>query len=338
MLDIFDNNAFGVRRLTDAINVISYRPSRINSMGLFRPSSVDTTVIAIERKGDTISLVAPSARGGPGETRGSEKRDLIPLSIPHFEINDFILADSVQNVRAFGQEQALATVVQKVSERLGDHVVSMDLTEEAARLGAIKGIVTYKGGESLNLFTALGVSQPGEIDFDLDNASPADGALRKKCAGVVRDMAKAMGGLPFSGIHAFCGDNFFDDLLQHKEVRDTYKGWSEAQILRDSYIGPNRPSWGIFEFGGIVFENYRGIANSVEVATDKCHLFPVGTPGLFRTAYAPADYEETVNTMGQRLYAKQFPDQKGKGRNLDVQMNALQYCTRPNVLFQGKRT
>lgn len=338
MLDIFDNNAFGVRRLTDAVNVISYRPSRINSLGIFRASSVDTTVIAIERKGGTIDIVAPSERGGAGETRGSEKRDLIPLRIPHFEINDFILADSVQNVRAFGQEQALASVVKKVSERLDDHVVSMDITEEAARLGAIKGIVTYKDGSSLNLFTALGEAQPTELDFDLDNASPADGALRKKCADVVRKVASALGGMPYTGIHAFCGDNFFDDLLAHPEVRETYKGWSEAQILRDSYIGPNRPSWGVFEFGGIVFENYRGIGNVVEVGTDKCHLFPVGVPGLFRTVYAPADYEETVNTQGLRLYAKQYSDIKGKGRHLDVQMNALQYCTRPGVLFQGKRT
>jgi hypothetical protein len=27
-------------------------------------------------------------------------------------------------------------------------------------------------------------------------------------------------------------------------------------------------------------------------------------PGLFRTYYAPADYIETVNTIGQRLYVK----------------------------------
>jgi len=29
-------------------------------------------------------------------------------------------------------------------------------------------------------------------------------------------------------------------------------------------------------------------------------------PGLFRTVYAPADYIETVNTQGQRLYGKQY--------------------------------
>ena len=74
------------------------------------------------------------------------------------------------------------------------------------------------------------------------------------------------------------------------------------------------------------------------IDTNKTHIFPVGVPGLFRTVYAPADYVETVNTMGQRLYAKQYEMPNGKGVNLDVQMNNLEYCTRPKVLIKGKRT
>jgi hypothetical protein len=88
-----------------------------------------------------------------------------------------------------------------------------------------------------------------------------------------------------------------------------------------------------------VFENYRGAVNSSAfVNTDKCHIFPLGVPGLFKTVYAPADYEETVNTMGQRLYSRTWPMPNGKGRHIDVQMNALQYCSRPKALIKGKRT
>ena len=60
-------------------------------------------------------------------------------------------------------------------------------------------------------------------------------------------------------------------------------------------------------------------------------------PGLFRTYYAPADYIETVNTIGRRLYAKQYDMPNGKGVHLDTQMNALNICTRPKVLIQGKQ-
>jgi len=340
MLDIFNNDAFGVTRMTQAINDISPVPGRIQSLGLFNTDRVDTTTITIEKKGDILALVPPTPRGGPGNTLDKEKRDLRALLVPHFELNDAIYADEVQNVRAFGSTTALETVIGKVAQRQRTMVNSFAATEEHARMGAVIGIVTYANGETLDLFSEFGVSQATEIDFDLDNASPAEGVLRKKCASIIRAMTTALGGIPFSGIHAFCGDNFFDDLLSHPEVRETYKGWNEAQILRESYLGANRTeSYGIFEFGGIVFENYRGsVGGTSFVNTDKCHLFPLGVPDLFKTVYAPADYNETVNTLGERLYSRQYEMQNGKGVHLDSQMNALQYCSRPATLFKAKRT
>jgi hypothetical protein len=96
---------------------------------------------------------------------------------------------------------------------------------------------------------------------------------------------------------------------------------------------------GAFEFGGIVWENYRGMngANPM-VDANKCHIFPVGVPGLFRTVYAPADYIETVNTVGMPRYAKQWPSANGKRIEMESQSNPLSYCTRPKVLLKGKRT
>src|SRR5690606_33737630 len=141
-------------------------------------------------------------------------------------------------------------------------------------------------------------------------------------------------------LHAFCGDAFFDDLLSHPEVVESYKGTPMAQVLREGYVYPNGMKvYGAFEFGGIVWENYRGkIGNTPIIDPDKCHIFPVGVPGLFVTRYAPADYVETVNTVGLPRYSRQFMMPNGKGVYLDVQMNAINYCSRPNVLVQGKRT
>jgi hypothetical protein len=73
------------------------------------------------------------------------------------------------------------------------------------------------------------------------------------------------------------------------------------------------------------------------VHTDKCHIFPIGTPGLYRTYMAPADYMDTVNTPGQRRYARQWNRLDGKGVHLQLQMNTLNLCTRPKVLMIGKR-
>jgi hypothetical protein len=340
MLDIFHDNAFGVVELTDAVNKVKFVPGRVGQLGLFVASAVAVTSIAIEEKEGLLVLVAPTPRGGPGQTIDKSKRKLRSLAVPHFEINDAIMAEEVQNVRPFGQETGLEMVQAKVGERFVTHSQSMSATEEYARIGAIKGIITYADGSTLNLFDTFEVDQVSEVDFDLDNASPAAGALRKKCAQQVRVIANLLDGVPFFGVHAFCGDAFFDDLLAHTEVRASYANTDMASVLRQGYILPNGEKiFGAFEFGGIVWENYRGAVGGTSfVHTDKCHMFPLGAPGLFRTVYAPADYVETVNTMGRRLYAKQYDMQNGKGVNLDVQMNAVQYCTRPGTLIQGKRT
>lgn len=343
MLDIFNNDAFSVTSLTDAISEKKVRPGRLGELGLFTTTSVTTLTIALERIGDTIQLVAPSPRGSAGETRDEPKRSIENIGIPHFQRDWSVVADEVQGVRAYGSETQLMTVQGLVAQKIAANLADLDLTDEYARLGAIQGIVTYKGGQTLNLFDKFGVNQPSETDFDLDAANPADGILRKKCVAKIREARKALGGVPFDYLHAFVGDDFFDDLLKHPEVRETYKGWGEAQILRESYIGKNRSSNPMFEFGGIVWENYGAIDNTGDgallgIGTDVAKFVPVGVPGLFRTYYAPADYVETVNTLGKARYAKQWPMQNGKGVNGETQTNTLHIATRPGCLLRAKRT
>jgi hypothetical protein len=340
MLDIFNGDAFSVVSLTDAINKLKFVPGRIGAMGLFQESGVSETKIAIEERDGILKLIAPTPRGGPGTTLDKTQRTLRSLVVPHFEVNDGVMAEEVQGVRAWGSETAVETVQGKVAERLQLHSQSMEATHEYSRIGAVKGVVTYADGSTLDLFDQFDVSQIGEIDFDLDNANPTGGALRKACAGVIRSVAGVLEGVPFSGVHAFCGDAFFDDLIAHTEVRASYLQQQEASQLRTGYIDDGAGgSYGSFNFGGITFENYRGsVDGTAFIETNKCHLFPTGVPGLFRTYYAPADYIETVNTNGQRMYAKQYEMPNGKGIHLDSQMNALDICTRPRALLKGKRT
>jgi hypothetical protein len=155
--------------------------------------------------------------------------------------------------------------------------------------------------------------------------------VRRVCT-QVRLVAENMGGIPYTGVVALCGDTFYDDLINNPEVVRTYLNQQEASQLRGN------AAYEFFDFGGIRWENYRGAVGGTSfINTDKCHIFPVGVPGLWRTVYAPADYVETVNTIGLPRYARQYPMENGKGVNLDAQMNALSYCTCPKVLIQGKR-
>lgn len=340
MFNIFKaaTDAFDVATLTDAINSMEYVPGLVSSMGLFNTTPVPVTTISLEQRGDLIKWVPPTPRGSAGVTFDKQKRNLRAITIPHFQIDDAVMAEEVQGVRAYGTEDQLEVIGAKIAERQEIALNSIAYTEEAAMLGAIKGIVTYADATTLDLFDFMSVSQETTINFDLDNATPVDGALRELCMGIRRQMGGILGGIPFQGITALCGDTFFDQLIKHQEVRETYKGWAEAATLRTAYIGNGAAgSWGSFDIFGINFINYRGTTDVTIAATD-CHMFPTGVPNLFRSYYAPADYLETVNTMGQQLYSKSWEMPNGKGINLEVQTNALHLCTRPRVLLKGINT
>ena len=183
------------------------------------------------------------------------------------------------------------------------------------------------------------MQQEAEIDFDLDNANPASGVIRKKCASVVRTIAGNLGASPFTGVHCLCGDAFFDDLIAHPETIKTYLNQQEAAELRTGYISAGL-SYGRFVYGGIVFENYRGKVGAVDyIDADKAHFFPTGATGLFKTYFGPANYMETVNTIGLPKYAKISPDMRfQKFVDIEAQSNPLPICTRPKVLMKAKRT
>lgn len=342
MLDIFNNDAFSVTSLTGAMREIKHVPSFISKRGLFQTSSVSTLTVAIEKdKAQNLKLVPSSPRGAPGTTFGKNRRSILNLSIPHYQVDDAIMADEVQGVRAFGEERAVETLQGKIMNRASEVSQFFALTEERQRLKVLTTGALYDSDDSVlaDFATLFGEALPAEIDFSFD--TNVNGALRKFCAKVYRDMAKSLDGLPFDGIEFICGDDFFDDLVANAEVRAAYNGHSGALQLLDAYVSGNgqNGTFGEVKFADIRFINYRGYVNGAAmVHTDKAHGYPTGVPMLFQSVYAPADYIETVNTMGQRLYAKQWRMPNDKGVNLEFQSNVLHYCTRPRVLIRAKRT
>lgn len=335
ILDVFGSEAFGFVALTDAINKMPYAPSRASTVVDWNEEGTAVTTIAFEQVENVLTLVNPTPRGGPGEVRGKPKRQMDVMVIPHYELNGGINADEVQGVRAFGQGGVFETAQSKVTDVQMVHAADLDATLEYQRIGALSGIVLNGDGSTyVNLFTKFNVTPQTEVDFNLDSTANA-GALITSCTQVMRGMARALGGTPFSGAHAFCSDTFWDALMANTERRATYQA-QNAAALRDG------TAFGIFSFGGINFENYRGGVGTEEstafIPTDKCWIFPLGVTRLFRTVYAPADYWETVNTRGLPRYTRLLPWDNQKGVAVDSQMNALSYCTRPRALFKGKIT
>lgn len=339
-MNIFENDAFSTTSLTAYVNKQPHIPTMIRDMRLFDAKPVRTTTIWIEVKEGKITLIPTSNRGEPLFENEKQKRSAAPFTCLRLAKGDTIMADEIQNIRADGEEAELKEVMREVNDRLSIIDGDMDLTMENLMLGAIQGIMLDADGSTVlyNYFDKLGVTQPTEIDFDLDNASPASGALKTKCNQVKRAMTKAGQGamLPSTEIVALCGDNFWDNLVAHPEVQGAYNNWMNAQSMSNE-VGVYKP----FRWGEISWINYRGTddGSTVAINTDKVKFFPRGARGVFEIAYAPAEFLNWVNTRGQERYVLTIPD---KDREAFVRVEEysypLPYCTRPGMLLRGKRT
>lgn len=320
---IFEDDAFSVSSLTAAINDQEYLPGRISSLGLFREEGISTLTVQIEKDGDTLALVPAGERGTSGLVVGATKRTLIPFNTVHLPERFTIKADEIQGIRAFGTRTELQAVQDVVNKRLAKARRQLDATHEFQRMGALNGQVLDADGKTvlLDIYKSFGVNRQ-KLQMGLN--SP-DTELRVKCGEALDMQEEALGSVTSSGSRGLCGKNFWNKLIAHKSVKDTYLNTMQAAALR----GDARES---FEFGGIVWERYRGkVAGVSFVHDDKALLIPEGVPDLYISCFAPADYMETVNTQGIPYYSKIEPMQFGKGVAGEAQSNPLHLCTRPRA-------
>ena len=320
---IFNDDAFSVSSLTAAINEQEYLPGRISSMGLFREEGITTITVQIEKDGDTLALVPAGERGTSGLVVGASKRLLIPFNTVHLPQRFAIKADEIQGIRAFGTTSELQAVQDVVNSRLAKARRQLDATHEYQRMGALNGQVVDADGTTvlLDIYKAFGVQQP-RLSMGLNDA---DTKVRVKCAEALDMQEDALGGTSASGSRALCGKNFWNKLITHKSVEQTYLNTLQAAQLR----GDSRES---FELGGIVWERYRGrIGGRAFIHDDRALLIPEDVPDMYISCFAPADYMETANTQGLPYYSKVEPMPFGKGIAGEAQSNPLHLCTRPKA-------
>ena len=338
-MDIFNDDAFSTVELTGALSRVPYKPGFLGGLNIFTPKPVRTLSVSVEEQSGKLSLVPVTERGAPLPQASKNKRNIRDFRTVRVAKGSTIRADEIQGIRAFGQESELKQMQDEVMGRMVDLRNDIGLTHENMMLGAVQGIVTDADGSPIrNWFSEWGISQPAEIDFDLDAATPASGAVKKLCNQVVRGMSKAAQGAftPSTQIIGLCGDAFYDDLTTHKEVIQTFLNQQAANDLREGYASVYES----FRYGGITWINYRGTDDgTVGVGTDKVKFFPVGAPDVFQKAMSPGESFDWVNTPGQPEYALIVPDEK---RNQFVELEVYSYplyiCTTPGVLFRGKRT
>lgn len=321
MASPFDSDVFAMTSLTAAINEVEYTPNQIGSLGLFEPEGVSTTSVLIEKFGETLGLVENKSRGAPGQVIGGDKRQGITFTTAHLPTTATILADEVQNVRQFGTEDQLQAVQTVVNRRLSKMARFIDITHEYHRIGAIQGKVLDSDGKSViyDLYQAFGIEEK-TISMALGTANTP---MQEKCLDILETVESALGGLSFTGATALCGKSFWRKFIGHSKVKEAYERWQNGERLR----GDPRDA---FLFGGIYWERYRG-GGAVKIPDGEARVVPLGVMDLFITRFAPADYNNTVNTLGLPYYASSEVLRHNKGVELEAQSNPAHLCTRPQA-------
>ena len=327
MLDIFNTDAFSLTTLTDSILKSKFRPTRIADMGLFDERGITRTSIVIEEKDGRLSLIQTSPRGGVPSNIGAEKRTARSFTVPHLARETVVLADELQNVRSFGSEDSTDAVATIINERLTDLRGDHEVTLEKLRAGAIQGLIKDADGTTIyNLFTEFGVSQ--QTATVSPNASSDEGdALRGEIVAIQRLIEAEMEAEPISDYHAFCGSTFFDSLRADLGIVQTLRQSDPNSLLE----GRGRR----FRFGGVLWEEYRHMTSGTAFfAASEAYVFPVGSR-IFKTYFGPADFVETVNTVGLPIYAKQVVDAElQRFVKIHTQSNPLSLCLVPRAVVK----
>ena len=330
MQNVFANPAFSMANLTAAINHVPNRYGRLEALNLFPAKPTRFRQILIEERNGVLNLLPTLPVGSPGTVGVRGKRKMRSFIVPHIPHDDVVAPEEVQSIRAFGSETELETVAGVLAQHLETMRNKHAITLEHLRMGALKGVILDADGSVLyDLFDEFGITSKS-TSFAL----ATDGTnVRQKCIDVLAHIEDNLRGEFMTSVRCLCSPEFFEKLTGHTKVEKAYENFQQGVMLRDDVRAG-------FTFGGITFEEYRGQATDGNgasrrfIAAGEAHAFPVGTVDTFATYFSPADFNETVNTLGQPVYAKQEPRKFERGTDLHTQSNPLPMCHRPGVLVK----
>ena len=345
ILDVFNQNAFGVISLSAAISDMTPQFGYLESLNLFPEEGVTQRTVAVDFDVTNNQLLPQSQWGGPAPANKSAKGKTRSYAIPHFPVEDQMLAADLQGRRRPGTDMTV-DMQYVLSKKMREMRLKIEQTKEWLRLGVLKSgqIKDGAGNLILDIYADFGISQDS-TSFVLGTTTTD---VLGKIATVKRQAVKALRGSPMSYFLALCSDSFYDDLVSHPNVQKAFQyfqngnGYSLDVDLSFGATKPDAearftPPTSVFKFGGVGWINYSGTvpdstgAAQALIDDGSAYMFPMGTDA-FKTWHAPADYMETVNTMGLPFYAKQERTKYDKGIDVECQSNPLPICLKPKVI------
>lgn len=327
------NNAFKLVERTSLLERNPVQYGRARESSIFTVQGTATTTVRVLEKDGKISVIPMKGRGENPTLRTANRRTARYLDIPHFPLQDRVHAESLQDV-VTDDGQRLTSFALEKAQRLQDLNNDLAITEEWLMCKSLSGVLLDNDGSTViyNFYEQFGKTKK-VINFPF---SVGTTKVRKLCMDVSRHIEDNLLGDTMTQTEVWCSPNFFDQLIGHSSVEKVFEG-HQAAVER---LGGD-PRKG-FSFGGLKFSEYRGKAagaNGVQlnfIEPDKAIAFPMGTRQTFEVWYGPSVLNaiNNVNRLGRPRYAFETQDSKGRWAELDVEMNPLPMCKRPEVLVE----
>lgn len=319
------DEAFGAGvDLTAAINEIALpNEPAINRLTDWDEKGIETTRGFVEREGEVIDFLPTAARGGVAQPYRSPKRDGVEVSTVHIPHRGSVLADEVQDMRAFGKTVADSPEALRVKKLTGMRK-NIENTLAGQRVGAIKGLVLDADGSTiLDVFAVWGVAQQ-VLNMALDVSGTN---VLTKTIDAERRSEDALGGNVPTEYVALASPSFMDALRAHADYERRLQYAAPSALMADFRTG--------IAIGNTTFVELRAPAGSpIAIEDNTAYLVPKGIEGLLIARFAPGDYVDSVNTLGQPIYARSEPMPMGKGYMLEAQSNPFHLVTRPRAIVK----
>lgn len=322
-IDIFQDDAFSVTSLAGSISKTPHVPGRLGELGLFEAEGIISPRFDLEVEEGTLSLVPAGDRNAPGIVVERDDRYLVPFNTIHLPQISTIMADEIMGVRAFGTETEVEAMQAVIAKRQAKHRRQLDATIEHLKIGAAQGKLVDANGTTvlLDIFQRFNIVRK---TFALGVGDPD--TKMKRVAMDLHDLVEdQLAGTSFTRIRVELGRTLYKEFTSHPSVEKAFERYMDNAFARTS-------SRDGFEFGEIIWEPYRGgIGGKRFIGDDEGVVIIEGVPDLYITKFAPANYMETVNTMGLPYYSKIEPLPMNKGVQLESQSNPICLITQPEA-------
>lgn len=301
-----------------------FTPGMLGQLGIFETVPLSSTTFAIEvETKDAGKVLTAMPRGAPRQVENLDKRKVVTFTTQSFGDQGAVMADEVLNARAIGPAGAKAVIEERRARVVAKLRRTMDLTHEKLRMTRL-----LSPGS-----TEFGSAASGTVIAVQTDATKTRQEIFNK---IILPIEAAMDGLSFGSIGVLCSDGYWADLLENKQIRETYLNWTAAAQLRESMLTDS------FPFAGVTWMRYRGTSDC-KIPDNEARAMPLGAPETFFQAFAPNDTVESVGmaALGQPYYvgSKEIKDSQGtKGWEISIQSHPVMVCGRPNAIIPIAKT